>query len=385
MIDATTVREAFPALASCNYLNTGTYGLMAEPALARYREALEALERFGVACPMDLGSAMVGARTAVADLVGVSADEIAFTRNATDGINLVLAGLGWQPGDEVITTEQEHEAMLHPLLHLQSTRGIHVRRVPVSADGEEMLDSLDAAASRRTRLVAVSHIPCETGTLLPGNEIAGWCRERGVLCLLDGAQTLGAVPVDIPSLGCDFYAMNGHKWLGGPTGTGMFWARKERLVELDPAHVGAGSMEYADAATGEARLWATGQRFEFGTRAWADPVGLLAAIEWLGALGWEAVHAHIATMAEMAMDMLADLPGVTVLTPRERARHGGLVSFACEGLDAGELGGRLRTRHGIHTRHVGHYNATRIATAHFNVPKDLEQLVEALRLELAGG
>lgn len=382
MTNMDAIRAGFPALASLNYLNTGTYGLMAEPAYARYIEALAALEKFGVACPIDLGAAMAEARSVVAGLVGVSADEIAFTRNATDGINLVLAGLPWRPGDEVITTEQEHEAMLHPLLHLQATRQIVVRRVPVSADAATMLAGLSGAASDKTRLVAVSHIPCETGTLLPGRDIATWCRDHGVLCLLDGAQTLGAVPVDIPGLGCDFYAMNGHKWLGGPTGTGMFWARRDRLVDLDPAHVGAGSMEFADATTGEARLWTTGQRFEFGTRAWADPAGLLAAIDWLAGIGWDHVYEHIAGTAEIAMEMLTEIPGVTVLTPRDRGQHGGLVSFSCRGLDAATLGATLRTRYGIHTRHVGHYNATRVATAHFTTRQDLEGLVAALREEM---
>ena len=173
-------------------------------------------------------------------MIGATADEIAFTRNATDGINLVLAGIDWQPGDEVITTDEEHEAMNHPLLYLQKSKGLVVKHVEVSPDAEVMHERLEAVHSAKTRLVAMSFVTCETGTRLPGQAISQWARAHNVLCLLDGAQVSGAVPVNVREIGCDFYASNGHKWLSGPKGTGFFYGKLENRRRSRPPTWGPG-------------------------------------------------------------------------------------------------------------------------------------------------
>jgi selenocysteine lyase/cysteine desulfurase len=148
-------------------------------------------------------------RKHIAALIHAAPEEIAFTRNATDGINLVLAGLDWKPGDEVITTKEEHEAIQHPLLYLQKMKGIKFNMVEVSPQPEVMLERLEQVYTARTRLLAMSYITCETGTRLPAPALSQWAAEHHVLCLLDGAQASGALSVDVGELGCDFYASNG--------------------------------------------------------------------------------------------------------------------------------------------------------------------------------
>ncbi len=221
-------------------------------------------ERYGVAARMNLGGKSEDTRKRIAALINATADEIAFTRNATDGINLVLAGLDWQPGDEIISTDEEHPAMSHPLLYLQRTRGVRVHWLDISPDPAVMLARLDAVVSPRTRLVGMSHVPCETGTRLPARDICAWAAARDILTLFDGAQAFGAFRVDMRDLGCDFYTTNGHKWGCGPKGTGVFYARKDRLTSLSPAHVGAGSLEKADMA--KRRRRAVGHRRSFRVR-----------------------------------------------------------------------------------------------------------------------
>src|SRR5262249_42483110 len=158
----------------------------------------------------------------------------------------------------------EHEAMNHPLLYLHQRKGLVVKRVSVSPKAEVMLEQLERALSPRTRLVAMSFVTCETGTRLPGQAISQWAHDHGLLCLLDGAQVSGAMPVNVREVGCDFYASNGHKWLSGPKGTGFFYGRLDALERLSPAHVGAGSLQKVDLDTEEAVPHHSGQRFEFG-------------------------------------------------------------------------------------------------------------------------
>jgi selenocysteine lyase/cysteine desulfurase len=371
-------RMAFPALQKVVYLNTGTYGLMPEPAVKELLKATRALERFGVACPINLGGIAEETRHRIAALIRALPEEIAFTRNSTDGINLVLAGLEWREGDEVITSDEEHEALLHPLLFLQKQRGIRIRRVPVIPESDRMLEQLNLAASPHTRLVAVSHVSCETGLRLPAADICAWAESRGILSLIDATQSAAVFPVDVNRLGCDFLTTNGHKWLSGPTGTGIFYVRRARLDDLIPAHVGAGSLERADPSNGTAELRRTAARFEFGTRSWALAAGLHASLAWLEGLGWQAIERHMADLSSYLKDRLAARPFIRLLTPREWESSSALTSFSVEGFDAAQVCDTVRRKWRIHTRVVPHYNAIRVSTAHYNNCEDIDCLISAL-------
>jgi len=373
-----TIQAAFPVLERVAYLNTGTYGPMPAPALDEFVRAVTALERGGVACEISLAEEADSLRSALADMVGAHPDEIGFTGNATDGINLAVAGHDWQPGDEVITADQEHEAMLHPLLYLQATRGIRVRRAQCSANADEMLAHLDTQWTERTRMLAFSHVTCETGVVLPAEAMCRWAVGRGVHTLLDVSQSLGAFPVHVGTIGCDCMAANGHKWLHGPTGTGFFYARRDVLPELRPAHVGAGSLARADYDMGVAEPWPTARRFEFGTRAWANAAGWNASLRWMQSLGLGRIREHMLAMGTYAMDALESINGLSLLTPRAACERAGIVSFSIAGLDAGEIGTKLSRDDAIVTRHVPHYNAVRISLAHFTSALHVDRLAIAL-------
>lgn len=372
------VRQAFPVLAEVTYLNVGTYGLMPEPALVEFQEMQADFERKGVASDHKFGRKAEETRQRLANMIGAQVEEIAFTRNATDGINLVLAGIDWKPGDEVITTDEEHEAMIHPLLYLQRTRGIKVRLVKVSPVASEMESNLNEAFNEKTRLVAFSLVTCETGTRLPGTAISRWAHEHNLLCLFDGAQASGAFSVDVGQLECDFYASNGHKWLSGPKGTGFFYGKLDRLVELNPAHVGAGSLQKVEIASGTAEPFLTGQRFEFGTRAWPVYAGLGCSLDWFDSLGWKNVYAHIETLNNYFKSLILERSFLRMLSPLSFEQSSGLTSFVIEGHVAGEVAQALREEWKITTRVIPHYNALRISTAHFNTPADLEKIIGAI-------
>ncbi len=376
--DISAVRSAYPVLDEVTYLNIGTYGIMPDPALKTFIELQTEHERKGVASTTNLGAKANDTRERIAHLIGASAKEIAFTRNATDGINLVLAGLTWQPGDEVITTTQEHEAINHPLLYLAATKGIIVRRFEPTPDGAEAVRRIAAIASQRTRLIAISHVTCETGTRLPAQQICEWATTNNVLSLIDCAQSLGAFDLNVCDIGCDFLASNGHKWLCGPKGTGVFYGKLDKLAQLNPAHVGAGSLAWVDMTTGAAEPWASGLRFEYGTRATALYAGLGASLDWFESLGWVNVYRHIATLSDYAKLRLSELPYLQLMSPLPFEQSSGLVAFKAPGNSCYEIGRMLREKYKIVVRLIPHYNAVRVATAHFNNEADIDKLVVAL-------
>lgn len=372
------VREAFPVLQDVVYLNIGTYGIMPAPALAAFQELQAQFEVRGIAHGPKMGEQVEATRKRLAALIGAEADEIAFTRNATDGINLVLAGLDWRPGDELIITDEEHEAVNHPSLYLKQTKGIVVKRLPVSPQDEVMLARLEAAVSDRTRLIIMSLVSCETGTRLPAQAISAWAAQRGILTLFDGAQVSGALPLDVRALGFDFYTSNGHKWLGGPKGTGFFYGRRDKLDVLSPAHVGAGSLEKVDLEAQTVEAFHTGQRFEFGTRAWPLQGGLGYSLDWFEELGWKNVYSHIHALNDHLKDCILERPYLKLLTPLAFEASSGLTTFVIEGHQAQQVANQLRERWKIYTRVIPHFNAMRIATAHFNAPDDVERLMLGL-------
>jgi selenocysteine lyase/cysteine desulfurase len=286
--------------------------------------------------------------------------------------------MDWRPGDEVITTDEEHEAMVFPLLYLQNTRGLVIKRLQVSPEANVMEARLNQVLTEKTRLVAMSYVSCESGTRLPAQSISRWCRQRGLLCLFDGAQASGAFPLDVRAIGCDYYTSNGHKWLSGPKGTGFFYCRRDKLETLAPAHVGAGSLEQVDIAAGVARPFATGQRFEFGTRAWPVHAGLACSLDWFERIGWDNVYGHIAALNGCLKDAIRERPFLRLLSPPAFEGSSGLTTFVVEGHPAGEVSQTLRDRGHIHVRVIPHYNALRVSTAHFNVQADLDRLMLAL-------
>jgi selenocysteine lyase/cysteine desulfurase len=221
-------------------------------------------------------------------------------------------------------------------------------------------------------------VSCETGVRLPVREIAEWAKATGVVSLIDGAQSFGAIPVDVHEIGCDFYTMNGHKWLCGPKGTGFLWGRHDRLIELRIAHVGAGSLQEADVESGRMEPWPSGMRFEYGTRSYSLMAGLAGSLDWFDAVGWDNVHGTVAALADELKHDLECMPGVKLLTPMELDQSSGMGCFTLEGIEGGKLCERLRVEYGTHTRPVLLGLGVRICTAHYTNREDLAALYKAL-------
>ena len=336
-----------------------------------------------------------GAREKLRDFLGArDAREIVFVRNATEAVNLVAWSWGRQhvgAGDEIIVTAMEHHANIVPWQMLCEERGARLRVLPVRDDGELELAALPALFSERTRLVAVAHVSNVLGTINPVREIVALAHARGVPVLVDGAQAAPRIPVDVRELGCDFYAVSGHK-LYGPSGIGALYARAE-LLETMPPWQGGGSM--IESVSFDKTTYAgVPTRFEAGSPNAEGAVGLGAALDWLGALGMERVARHESELLAYGTALLDAIPGVRIYgRAREKT---GVLAFTIAGVHAHDVGTVLDGE-GVAVR-AGHHCAqplmerygvaamARASLGVYNDRDDLDRLAQAVRktVELFG-
>jgi cysteine desulfurase / selenocysteine lyase len=393
------VRASFPALERevngrpVAYLDSGASSqrvLASIQAVDRYERRHHAnVHRGSHTLSAEATAAYEGARATVADHIG-AADrrEVIFVRNATEAINLVARAWGTAnigDGDRIVLTEMEHHSNIVPWQQLAEAVGAQIDWVPVTDDGHLDMDALAALLERGPKLVGVGHVSNVLGTQNPLAEIARMAHEAGALVLADGAQAAPKLSLDMAELGVDFYALTGHKAYA-PTGIGALWARLDLLREMRP-FMGGGSM--IRKVTKEGTTYADPPaRFEAGTPAIAQAIGLAAAFRWLDALGMEAVTAHEREVTAYAMERLAEVPGLRVFGPGPGPERLGPVSFEIDGIHAHDVS-EILDRHGVAVR-AGHHCAQPLmdrlgvaATARasfgvYSTPEEIDRLVEGL-------
>jgi cysteine desulfurase / selenocysteine lyase len=332
--------------------------------------------------------AFEGARERIAAFVNWDPACSIFTLNATEAINLVAYSWGRRnvgEGDEVIITEMEHHSNIVPWQILCQETGATLRYVPVADNGELALDELDAVLDEgRIKLLAVTHVSNVLGTVNPIADIVGRARAAGALTVVDGAQGVPQLPVDLTELDADFYAWTGHKALG-PT-LGLLHGRRELLQEMPPFLSGGHMIKRVerDASTWNDLPW----KFEAGTSDVTEAVGLRAAVDYLGSLGMDNVRAHERELTAYALERLPEVEGLTVFGPADAERRGGVVSFAIEGMHPHDIAD-LCDREAVCIR-AGHHCAQPLmrclgvgATARasfgvYNSRDEVDRLVEAL-------
>jgi cysteine desulfurase/selenocysteine lyase len=328
-----------------------------------------------------------GARARLAAFLGADADEVVFTRGTTEAINLVARAWGdvqVGPGDVILLTEMEHHSNLVPWQLLAKRRGAELRFVPVTPEGELDLGDLDRLLDGPVKIFSFVHISNSLGTVNPAAELCARARAAGVVTLVDAAQSAGHLPVNVRELGCDFLALSGHK-MCGPTGIGALVGRREILDRMEPFQ-GGGEM-IASVSFTESRFKPSPHRFEAGTPAIAQAIGLGAACDYLDGIGRGRIFAHDTALARQALGVLGELPGLRVLGPREN--RGGLVAFtltAAHAHDVVSLADQygLALRGGHHCtqpllRKLGAAASCRASFYFYNTPEEVDRLGEILR------
>jgi len=331
-----------------------------------------------------------GARKALARFIGAPSErEVVFVRNATEAINLVAFSWGRSnlgPGDLILSTEMEHHANLVPWQQLAAATGATLEYVRLTDDGRLDPDDLRARLAKVPKLVAISQVSNALGTINPVADITRAAHDAGAIVVLDAAQSVPHMPVDVATLGVDFAALSGHKMLG-PSGIGALWGRRELLDAMPPFMTG-GSM--ITRVTLEGTEWnEVPWKFEAGTPAIAEAAGLAAAIEYLEAIGMANVRAHERFLFEHAWAMLGDLSGVRRMGPDDPETHAGVISFVLDGIHPHDVA-TIFDGEGVAVR-AGHHCAqpvmlrydlpatTRASFYVYNGLDDVERLADAIR------
>lgn len=384
------VAAAAPALATAQsrlatgfspgliYLNTGSLGPTPQPVLDRVLEVWRTLEEDPVVNGYNDGAGLAAAEAARADvaaLIGCARDNLLITSGTTRAMNIVAGSVRLARGDAVLTTDQEHHGGIAGWTWRARRDGVRIDKVPVPPeenDGAAIVARIAAAIRPETRVLSVSHVLFSTGLRMPVAEISALARSRGLLCVIDGAQALGAIPVDVVAIGCHAYAGSGHKWLMGPKGTGLLYVSPDAAGRIEPIEWEMGH-EYVSESAG------------FGPEPLVAGLGVAAAT--VRATGIADVERRILALRNHTWRLFSEIPGIRMASPPPGPLASGLVSIRLPAaIEARPFLRRMRQRHNVIARAIPGepFNGLRFATHVFNTVAEIDVAAAALRAELAG-
>jgi len=323
------VRKDFPILETGTvYLDNAASSLTPEPVVQKmleyYRQYRSNVERGVYKLSQKASEEFERARVKVGDFINSKSDSgIVFTKNSTESINMVANGLTWERGDRVVTTLLEHHSNFIVWLRIKQRYGVDVHVIHPDKQGFIDISDVEKAVDDRTKLVTVTHASNVLGVILPVEEIGEVAHSHGALFLLDGAQSVPHLEVDVQRLGCDFLVFSGHK-MCGPTGLGVLYVRDELLDKLEPLCIGGGAI--SDVGLDHFQLEKSPMRFEAGTPPIAETIGLGAAVDYLKAVGMRNIEAHERKLTERIYEGLRNIPKVRVYGPEPRHKIG-VTSF----------------------------------------------------------
>ena len=368
------VRAQFPFKSEMLYLNNGTIGIQPQVVLQSQLDMISHQEIDPWGAMPNRWPSPNEARQKTADLLNCSPSELAFTRNSTESMNIIAMGLNLNSDDEILTTTHEHHGGWSCWQNRHDQFGNPLRKIDLHdppEDEDEILEIFRQAIRPETRILSLCHVTCTTVWRLPVKKICRMARKQGIITVVDGAQSVGMIGVDLKDIGCDFYASSTHKWLFTPKGTGILYIHEGAEDKISGGyHVPRGR---------EARL--TAARFEnHASQSAAPMVGFGVAVDFHNAIGTTLVADRGATMAAYLKKKLMEIPGVRVLTPMSRKLSASMVSLAIGGMTSNDIGHPLRQRYNIETRglHEGAYHGVRVSCAMHNTYEELDILISAI-------
>jgi cysteine desulfurase/selenocysteine lyase len=378
-------REDFPIMKDLIYMDSAATSLSPVPVISamdeyelRYRANVgRGVHRLAMVATQKYADA----HKKIASFIGAKEGLVVITKNTTEAINMVACGLDWQKGDTIVTTLLEHHSNYLPWLRLREKHGVDLTVVPPGPDGTFDLSRFEETIDDSTKLVAVSHASNVLGSVTPVKEIAALCKDHDCRLLIDGAQSVPHIPVDVEETGCDYLCFSGHKMLG-PSGTGVLWMRSP---DLTPLLVGGGMISEVSAD----HYTETGgyQRYEAGTPPVGSCIGLGKAVDYLNGIGMDLVMDHERALTTRMIEGLSSIKGVTIFGPPPGKNRIGVVSFTLENLHPHNVAhildeaAGIMVRSGEHCciplmRHIGTPEGTVRASLHlYNNADDVEQLI----------
>ncbi len=375
------IRREMPAVQKWVFLNTGSNGPLPSCAhMAMLQQAqIELVEgRVGMASYMRMAEVHQEAIACIANILGCKPEEVALTHNTTEGMNIGLFGLNWQPGDEIVTAGSEHEGGLNPIAVIRERFGVKVRFTDIGLQGVDTLAELEKTLTPRTKAVMLSHVSWASGLVLPMREISDMAHAVGALVICDAAQGAGQVPSKVYDMGVDVYALSGQKWLCGPDGTGAVFVREDRMDQILQTYVGYGAVTPRQAREGVEFTPRPGAlRYQAISHSTPAIRAFATGMSWIDCdLGWEWVYQRIRELGRYCYDTLAALPGVQMYMPSYDGLAG-LIHFTVDGIAPADLTEKLGQR-GISIRHTPDPVLNRASTGFYNTEEDIDRLAEAI-------
>ncbi|HLP15360.1 MAG TPA: aminotransferase class V-fold PLP-dependent enzyme [Bacteroidota bacterium] len=373
------VRAQFPLRKDRMYLNTGGLGASPYAVIDAVKTKMDELEAICETGHTD--ELWNSIKAEAASLLGCDAGELAFTRNTTEGINIVANGTALKRGDEVILTTQEHVGNAITWVGLHNADGIVLKRFePSTVSHAETLDRLKKLITPRTRMISIPHIETTTGLIMPVKEIGAIARAKHIFFLVDGAQACGMIPVNLHELGCDAYATSGHKWLMGPKETGLLYVRRDRLDRVRAKFIGAYSDNGFDFEKEQLTFHPSAQRYEYGTVSTPLRAGLGAAIRFIHQIGMDNIWARDKAMSTALYAGLKKIDKITILSPADDSMRSAMITISHRTLSNVKLQEHLNT-YELRTRIVteGGLSALRMSLHCYNSFAEVGRILDAVR------
>ncbi len=373
------MRGQFLLAPDLTYLNNGTLGPSPFVVFDKVRQTMTDIDK-----NMNYGG-WEATQKKIAEFVGAQEDEIALTTNVTQGINIVCWGLPLQKGDEVIVTTHEHGGSAFPWLNRQKLDGIVIRTVVPASTAAETLNRIDALINKNTRVLAIPHIPCTQGQIMPVKEIAKLGKSKNLFVFIDGAHGPGMLPLNLHDIGCDAYASCCHKWMLGPKGTGFLYVKKEFQEKLQAVFVGAGSDNAKwNMATDPVTMGdyaPNAHRYYAGTMNVSLYKGVDAAIDFINEIGMNNISKRIRYLAELVqLRLLSFGDKVEMLTPVEEISRGGVIGFRLKGVEPAAFYQKCADEKvRIRQVHENGLNSLRVSTHIYNNRNDIERFIGIVR------
>jgi len=375
------IREQFIFPDDYVYFNTGGIGAVPQPVLDMIAKSNIENEQYPK--PGHDEARWLNVKKTIAPFYGptVLPEELSLVSTATEGINIILNGLMLRPGEEVITTYHEHVALNLPLLNHTRISGIKVKAFqPDLKSGAANVEMIRNLITPRTRLIFLSHITTTTGQVLPVADIGKLAQEMKILFAVDGAQAVGAMPMDVKTMGIDFYVASGHKWLLGPKRTGLLYISKEKRDLVHPMTIGAYSEMENDLKKGDFKFRESGQRYEYGTQNEALFFGLERGAQFIQAIGLDKVYAHNRGLAEKFYHAIERMPGMEMLSPSEEQYRSAMITFRSNTKKNQEISDYITGQKRLRVRVVNedNLNGVRVSFHVCNQEWEVDKLLEEI-------
>ncbi|MCA9740227.1 MAG: aminotransferase class V-fold PLP-dependent enzyme [Deferribacteres bacterium] len=371
------LRKSFPLTDERVYFNTGGLG----PSPYQVIEAIDQKQlELETICETGHHYHEV-VREKVAKFVGANTEEIAFTRNATEGMNFIARGVPLKAGDEIIMTTHEHPGGAVPWLAVAKQNDLRLKLIePIHDAPQKMLELVEKTISPKTRVIMISHVPCTLGTVFPAKEICALAKARGLVTVLDGAQAVGQISIDLHDIGCDFYVTSGHKWLLGPKGTGFIYIAESAHEFYKPSFVGAYSDNGYDLNDMSLNFRQDAIVTEYGTRDAPKIWGIGAAVDFMQMIGKDRVQQRLHSLTTRFKNHLEAIDGVNCLTPRDESLSGGIVTFKMRQMKSTDVSKNLARDYQMRVRniHENNINGTRISIHVFHSEEEIDRLGNAI-------